>query len=170
LGCRRAARTLRPLFESLARKPEGGVINITQLLPGFARFRLYTYPDPLKDPNTDREDCFYSALNFFNETPDLRLLDDGAASKTLRTDFYATNDRWAFGDLLLLTDSNGSGIHCCVYLADDVVFTKNGGTFLQPWKLMKIPALLACYTFDKSPNLIHLRRKGSSQELRVSSL
>ncbi len=164
------ARELRPLFESLERKPDGGVINISRLLPGFARLRLYTYPDPLRDSNTDSEDCFYSALNFFNDGPNARLLDDSATSKALRQDFYVTDDGWTFGDLLLLTDSSGTGIHCCVYLADQVVFTKNGGTYLQPWKLMKIPDLLTSYTFDKAPNVIHLRRKGAARELHVSSL
>jgi hypothetical protein len=36
-------------------------------------------------------------------------------------------------------------IHFCVYLADGVVFTKNGFDAMQPWVLMKLPDLLTIY-------------------------
>ena len=36
-------------------------------------------------------------------------------------------------------------IHAAVYIADDVVFTKNGGNDRQPWMLMKWDDLLARY-------------------------
>ena len=33
----------------------------------------------------------------------------------------------------------------CVYLADEVVFTKNGRDKIEPWVLMKLPDMLAWY-------------------------
>ena len=48
-------------------------------------------------------------------------------------------------------------IHMCVYLADDVVFTKNGGDYLQPWVLMKIPDLVKYYA-SKSPVRVTVHR------------
>ena len=161
---------LRPLLEALARNPNGGVISISKLLPGFAQLRLYTYPDPVSDPAAAQQDCFYSALNFVNDTPDKSLLDDATMTRTLRTRYAPVSDAWAFGDLFLLTDSAGNGIHCCVYLADDVVFTKNGSTFLQPWVLMKVPGLLACYASDTPVKVLHLRRKPAEPGLQLSSV
>ena len=52
----------------------------------------------------------------------------------------------AFGDLMALVDPAGNLIHLCVYVADNVVFTKNGGNPGQPWVLMKIPDMLPLYS------------------------
>src|SRR6185503_6668265 len=64
-----SARAYKPLVESMSRVAEGSSLNISYFLPPFARLRLYTYPDP-RDTNIVRQDCFWSAMNFFNSTPD----------------------------------------------------------------------------------------------------
>ena len=47
-----------------------------------------------------------------------------------------------------LLDKNGNAIHSAVYLADDIVFTKNGNNYTQPWMLMHLKDLIAEYTTD----------------------
>jgi len=44
-------------------------------------------------------------------------------------------------------------------LADDVVFTKNGGDYMQPWVLMKIPDMLAYYNAKEPAQVTVYRSK-----------
>ncbi|HEX4646481.1 MAG TPA: hypothetical protein VH598_12830, partial [Verrucomicrobiae bacterium] len=126
-------KTIRPLLESLARIPEGATINVASLFPPFARLRLYTYPDPATDPSAAREDCYYTSLNFFKDEPDARFMDSRNTREEILAPYQQTRESPEFGDLLALLDSSGNAVHICVYVADDVVFTKNGGNYLQPW-------------------------------------
>ena len=154
------AKAIRPLLESLARIPEGGSINISYFLPPFARLRLYTFPDPATDPMVAKEDCFFTALNFFNEQPDRQYLDNNNTRRALQTDYHPVKGNPMFGDLVTLLDPAGNAIHACVYLADDVVFTKNGANYLQPWVLIRIPDMMAYFPSEKSIYMTIFRRNG----------
>jgi hypothetical protein len=143
---------MRPLLESLKRRPSGGSASILYFLPPFARQRLYSYPLPsqLGDPTMD---CHWSTMNFFNETPDNRFSDPAYTVAYLKTNYYPIAKATAYGDRIFLLDTNGNAIHSAVFLADDVVFTKNGNNFAQPWMLMHLKDLLAEYTIDGPPGL-----------------
>ena len=45
----------------------------------------------------------------------------------------------------MFMNSTGSVIHSCVYIADDIVFTKNGENLLQPWVLKKFDGVKQIY-------------------------
>ena len=51
-----------------------------------------------------------------------------------------------YGDLVFLSKPNGEIIHSSVYIADNVVYTKNGGHYLSPWMLMKIPEMVDAFS------------------------
>jgi len=51
-----------------------------------------------------------------------------------------------YGDLVFLVKPNGDIIHWAVFLADDIVYTKNGGHFTAPWMLAKISDLVDIYS------------------------
>ena len=158
-------KTIRPFLESLARVPEGATINVADFFPPFAHLRLYTYPDPATDPAAAREDCYYTALNFFKDEPDARFMDSRNTREEIMAHYQQTQESPEFGDLIALMDSAGNAVHICVYVADEVVFTKNGGNYLQPWVLMKIPDLLAYYP-PESLRMTRFRRK--TDGVRVS--
>jgi len=65
------------------------------------------------------------------------------------------------GDLIFLLDGKGAVIHSAVYIADDLVFTKNGINYAQPWILMRIKTLLGVYTCTAEPKVLYYRRKDS---------
>ena len=153
------AHALRPLFESMAKVPGGTSINISYVLPIFARARLYTFANDSTDPALTKENCFWTAMNFFNDKPDPQFFSAKNTKRVLDTDYYKTQSAPAYGDLLLLSDSAGQPIHLCVYLADDVVFTKNGGDYMQPWVLMKIPDMLAYYNAKEPAQVTVYRSK-----------
>jgi len=156
-------KRVAPLLRSLARVPGGGSINISYFLPPFVRLRLYTFPASWDDPAAVKQDCVFTSLNFFNATPDTNYLDPSYTQKVLETDYTPVNGRPEFGDVAYLLDANGAGLHMCVLIADDFVFTKNGINPAMPWVIMKLADVLATYyPPDQSGKVLFLRRKDLS--------
>ena len=54
-----------------------------------------------------------------------------------------------FGDVIFLQNESGALVHSAVYIADDIVFTKNGSGLNQPWIYMKMEDMLPFY---RAPN------------------
>ena len=149
---------LRPLLEALKALPEGGNLSLIYLLPKFARDRLYTFPPP-PQPGEPAMDCHWSTFNFFNDTPDNRFNDPAFAVEYLRKNFYQIAAPSIYGDILLLMNDQNEAKHSAVFLADELVFTKNGKNYRQPWMLMHIPDLLATYPATPAMKPIYMRRK-----------
>jgi hypothetical protein len=151
---------VRPLIESVKRLPEGGTLSLLYLLPQFARQRLYTFPQPPK-PGEPRMDCHWSTMNFFNETPDNRFNNSGFAANYLTENYYPIAKPTAYGDLIFLVDRKNSALHSAVYIADDIVFTKNGDNYMQPWMLMRLKDLLGLYATDPAPRMLIYRNRST---------
>jgi len=149
---------IRPLMEALKALPEGGNLSLFYLLPKFARDRLYTFPLPPQagDPVMD---CHWSTFNFSNETPDNRFNDPNFAVEYIRKNYYQISAPSIYGDILLLMNDRNEIKHSAVFLADDLVFTKNGNNYRQPWMLMRIPDLLATYPATPAMRPIYMRLK-----------
>jgi hypothetical protein len=152
-------KAMKPFLESLHHVPEGAVVSVSYFFPEFARMRLYTYPDPQADPTALRQDCFWTAMNFLNEEPDNRFLKADVIRKVLQTEYVQINTNWAFGDVIVLLEAGQDATHMCVYIADNVVFTKNGVDPLEPWLMMKIPDMLTRYETGKPIQLLGYRKK-----------
>lgn len=153
------AKAIKPLLESLASLPRGGSLDIAHLLPPFARMRLYTYPLPSEDPLAIHRDCLWTAMNFFAETPDDRFCEFAHAQEVIRSQYYPIQDDPTFGDLLWITNDRGRMVHVAVYIAADIVFTKNGAHFAQPWVLMHMRDMLAFFTSGKPLQIVAYRLK-----------
>jgi hypothetical protein len=150
---------MRPLFEALARLPGGAAISVANLLPSFARQRIFTYPDP-SHPSDMMGDCFWSALNFFNDTPDERFRDLDFVRETIDRDYRPVEGPARFGDLVVLaTERDRSPVHAAVYLADGVVFTKNGGALVQPWVFMEQAEMERHYAYWSGPLVTRVLRR-----------
>ena len=86
---------------------------------------------PFPDDASVPHDCFWSAFNFFNESPD----------NNAKTALLAGIDRelnklaapTQLGDLLILATRDSVPVHAAVFIADDIYFTKNGNGPYQPW-------------------------------------
>ena len=153
-------KLVAPLLSSMARVPGGAAINISYLLPPFARLRLYTYPEAWNDQTAPKQDCVFTALNFFNETMDTNFFDITYKEKFFNSQYALINDDPIFGDLVTLIDGQNQAFHTCVYIADGFVFTKNGANPAQPWVLMKMSDMLVMYhSLEKSSRVLFLRRK-----------
>ena len=153
-------KLIAPLLKGLARAPGGGSISISYLLPPFARLRLYTFPDAWNDPTASQQDCFFTALNFFNEKADTNYFDRGYTARFLAAECAETDASPALGDIIALKDSNGDIIHASVYIADGFVFTKNGINHVEPWILMRMADMVAIYfSHGTTGKAVVLRRK-----------
>ncbi len=149
---------IRPLMESLKQLPEGGSLSLLYFLPKFARERLYTFPLPAQtgDPVMD---CHWTTFNFFNETPDNRFNDANYAVQFIQKNYYQISAPSQYGDILLLMNEKQEVKHSAVFIADDIVFTKNGNNYRQPWMLMRIPDLLTTYPATPPMKTVYMRRK-----------
>ncbi|MCX7886997.1 MAG: hypothetical protein N3B01_07070 [Verrucomicrobiae bacterium] len=153
------SKDIAPLLDSLARLPGGGSIDIVHLLPRFARIHLNTYPNPIMTPGGPPLNCHWSSLNFFRHTPDDSLATTEGAARTITENYYEIVGAPRLGDVLLFSTSSGAVIHSCVYVADDVVFTKNGISLSTPWVLMRLPDVAAYYTSAGDPKIRIMRPK-----------
>lgn len=155
-------KLIRPVLESFAKVPgrtNGVTLSISMLMPPTARLRLNTYPSAWPDPAAERQDCFWTALNFFHDPPDSRYLDSQLNKSVLASDYRVINTPPIYGDVVVLLDQAGGGLHACVYIADDFVFTKNGMNRLQPWVLMKMSDMLAYFASENPSRMVVFRRK-----------
>ena len=153
------AKDIKPLLESAARIPGGYNIDITHFLPRFARKRIYTYPRADGDPGEMVYACHWNSMNFWNDPPDNRFADKAYVIRTLESDYESILDGYKFGDIILFMKSDTEAIHSAVYIADNIVFTKNGPSQHSPWILMKLDALTAHYETNVDLKLRGYRKK-----------
>jgi hypothetical protein len=139
------AKDIEPLLLSLSRNPQGGTIDIMHLLPRHARARINTYPVPTDSGLLTPWDCHWSSLNFFRNSPDDSFATTAGATREIQEHYSPVLANPKLGDLLLFFDDRGGTFHSCVYVADEIVFTKNGPSAMAPWVLMTLPDVLAAY-------------------------
>jgi len=149
---------IRPLMESLKQLPSGGSLSLLYLLPKFARERLYTFPLPSQDGEPTM-DCHWTTFNFNNDPPDNRFNDPNYAVEYIRKNYYQIAAPSLYGDIVLLMNDQQEVKHSAVYIADNIVFTKNGNNYRQPWMLMRVPDLVATYPATPPMKVIYMRRR-----------
>lgn len=151
-------KDIEPLLDSIKSVPDGR-IGLVYLLPQFARQRLYTFPMP-SQPGDPTMDCHWSTMNFFNEVPDDHFTDPAYTVKYLQENYYQIAKPTEYGDIILFLDGDTSNaIHSAVYLAGDIVFTKNGNNMAQPWMLMHLKDLTTKYQSDGPGRMLVYRNR-----------
>jgi hypothetical protein len=153
---------IRPLLESVAGGGTNRSIDVIYLLPQFAQNHLYSYPElSAADLNKPAVvNCLWISLNFFLEKPDNRFLDTAVALKTLKEDYFIVETDFELGDTVAFLDDQGNIFHAAVYIADNLVFSKNGVSAMAPWTLISINDLKGYYRrHSENPRLIVHRRK-----------
>ena len=135
-----------PILNSVVTTAGIEKLDLVHLLPPVPRQLLYTYPRPHQLLDAEARDCFWTCSNFFNHWPS-----DNFEAKTayLRESFATVDPPFRYGDVLLLADNpselGGKALHACVFIADNIVYTKNGLGLSQPWTLMKFNDMAARY-------------------------
>lgn len=152
---------LKPLLESVAGARGDRSIDIVHLLPAFARDHMYRYPR-LTAADLEKSvlvNCLWSALNFFRSEPEERFADIDVATAAMKRDYFIVESGFQLGDIVALLDGDGNLFHVAVFLADDLVFTKNGMSQMAPWAVATIDDVKAYYRPRcPEPRILYHRR------------
>lgn len=150
-----------PLLKSVADTDGVATLDVTHFLPPLARKNLYTFPNPSEGFSGHYPDGFWTAFNFFEFWPEEETPSDSKGIEDrLRKGFTLEKSVGKFGDLIVLRDPNdGSPMHACVYIADDIVYTKNGASVFRPWTMMKLDAMLLHWSHRGMPLMEYWQRR-----------
>lgn len=137
-----------PLFESLARaKPDFRSIDPSNFFPPIPNNYLYEFPSAADGMQGVFPDGIWTSLHFFDTAPNDPAFETADTAELLNRKFEKASPPLQFGDLLLFSDSQtGALVHACVFIADDIAFTKNDRSVLTPWILMKIENIQARFS------------------------
>ena len=143
---------VKSFLESFSNTKGGAWLDVIELLPPLPSALLYTYPmpeNPMKGPIFPR-DCYWTAMNFFRDTPDNTLVGD-RLKECLKNDYYPANSDPRYGDVIILTTPDGQIVHFAVFIADNLVFTKNGETPIHPWIFSTLKEVVEHYSHAVPP-------------------
>lgn len=166
-----ARRTrVEQILESSLNNPNLEQIDVTLLLPPFARARINLYLDDFARKTMERfsRDCIWTALNFFNDYPDERFGTDDEGPDLMNAAFMEIPEPTRLGDIILLVGENNNIIHACVHVAGPVVFTKNGSSDLVPFVLTYRNDVETIYRARGAVGnkYLRIRHPGPTQQMR----
>ncbi len=130
-------KAVMPLLESVVAQNDGSTIDIAHLIPAIPRQFLNQFPDTQDGADGRLPDWFWTCYNFFRSSPQAIYADAPERDQVILREFERALPPNQFGDMLLL-NSGGRIIHGCIYIAADIVYTKNGPDIFSPWVLMRI--------------------------------
>ncbi|MCB1077284.1 MAG: adenylosuccinate synthetase [Verrucomicrobiae bacterium] len=149
-----------PLLESITGPGSVEPVDITYLLPPLPRRFLYTYGTREMAVGRDLPDCFWSSLNFFQQEISNRFLDP-VVGEILEKEWLPVEPPYQLGDLILIMRvADKEAVHACSYIADDIVFTKNGKSIVRPWVLQRIDDIKHTY-YEEGVHSFTVRRHRS---------
>ena len=155
---------LLPLLDSVKYNAMAGVenpgrINILSLLPPFAQERLYQHASMFVPRGRIPDDCYWTAFNFFSSVPDDRVHELAYFSQLIDREYVKIDQPSELGDVIFIADEKGDALHAANYIADNVVFTKNGINSGSPWMLAPIRDVIDTYRIKHGTLKIFYFRK-----------
>ena len=139
-------------------------LDCIHLLPALARRYLYTYPPTELAIQGRMPDCHWTSLNFFNYRPKEYFLDTRLASAHVLENYVKVEPPYQFGDVLMFMTPDGNAVHSCVYVADDIVYSKNGENMASPWLLTKIGDVQRIYSYESQTSIQGYRLRSSASD------
>jgi len=148
-----------PMLDAAAAIPGGSQLDLTHLLPPLPRRLAYSYTSPDIERSGQTPNCHWTSLNFFNYTRQNILLDLKLATSQVLENYNTITAPYTFGDVLFFLNEDGNAYHSCVYLADNLVFTKNGENEMMPWIVCRIEDIKQLYGREPNYKIQGYRRK-----------
>lgn len=150
-------KSIVPILRELANEPAGGTIDLVHLLTPFARMHLNTFPEG--GETGFLPDCFWTSANFFNDDADAGFSSVDAFIRHVERDYFPVDADPTYGDMILLTDNNGSLFLSANYIADDIVYIKTRASASIPWMLTSLSDLTTIANhFRPTHKLIYRKR------------
>lgn len=151
-------KAVMPLLESVVAQNDGTTIDIAHLIPAVPRQFLNQFPDTQDAADGKLPDWFWTCYNFFRNTPRPVYADNPDRDKLILKEFEPALPPNQFGDMLLL-NSGGRIIHGCIYIAADIVYTKNGPDIYSPWVLMRIQDVVGYHDVQGDVTISTFRKR-----------
>lgn len=162
-------KSVAALLESFAAAGEDTrFLDIIHLLSPIEREFLNTYFTPAGPSLTPS--CFWTAFNFGEEKPDDRYLvlpgmwtaHESEAWQDLTANFDAIPAPGRLGDIIGYRRKGVPAVvHVAVFIADGLVYTKNGATFSKPWCLSRLEDLDELYLNEPDMERVYFRRRAA---------
>jgi hypothetical protein len=139
------------------------------LLSPFEREFLNTYFEPTEPSLTPS--CFWTAFNFGSDKPNDRFLvvpgiwteHQELAGQELAARYRPISAPDRLGDIVGYRRKGGTDmLHVCVFVADQIVFTKNGYTFSKPWIFSRLENVDALYLTSPDIERVYFRRRDTN--------
>jgi hypothetical protein len=140
---------------------KGVVLDLAELLPPVPNSRLYQFPVEA-DRKSGSENCHWTAVNFFSPVGRERPCDaDSVQNFIMNHCVRIGEDELRFGDIIVYLrdeDDRFEVVHSAVFIAGDVVFTKNGVAWFSPWMYMRMKHMDDYYRYGVPLRKIYIRR------------
>ena len=148
------------MLKSVAEAPGADYLDLIHMLPPLPRKLLYSYPRLELAMHGRMPDCHWSSLNFFNYEPREYYIDTRLAASHVMENFSQVDGPYRYGDVLFFLEGPTlQAFHSCVFIADDIVFTKNGDNAANPWVLSHLEDLRQVYLSGNGGRVQGYRRK-----------
>ncbi|MBP6602463.1 MAG: hypothetical protein KA250_11700 [Verrucomicrobiales bacterium] len=151
-------KSVLPFLESAVSADSGGAIDVAHLLPATPRQYVNRFPDLANGITGRYPDWFWTCYNFFRFSPRDVYADSGERANLMDREFDLALPPYEYGDMIVF-NSGGRAIHGCIYIAEDIVFTKNGSDMFTPWCLMKIQDVVAYHDIKGDITLTLFRKR-----------
>jgi hypothetical protein len=153
-----------PMLEAAADIPGGGRLDLTHLFPPLPRRLVYSYTTPDIERTGQTPNCHWTSLNFFNYTRQNIFLNLKLASSQVLEDYEQVPVANTFGDVLFFVDADGNAYHSCVFIADNLVYSKNGENIMMPWILTRLEDIKQVYLRKPGAKIIVYRHLWSDED------
>lgn len=163
----RQGKNVRTLLESFAAaNDDHRFLDVIHLLPPIAREFVNTYFVPGQP--TPVPSCYWTAFNFDRDVPDQRYMvipglsdTQGAdAWRELMTSYELIDEPGELGDIIAYRREGEPSVdHVCTFVAEGIVFTKNGSAFSAPWLLARTSDVDATYLAAPGTERLVFRRR-----------
>lgn len=160
-------KSTRRLLESFAASDDDDrYLDIVHLLSPLEREFINTYFTP--DRPTLVPSCFWTTFNFGAEKPDDRFLvipgitteHPTLAGQELSANYTSIPAPARLGDIIGYRRKGAVDmLHVCVFIADTIVFTKNGYTFSKPWIFSRLEEVDDLYLTSPDIERVYFRRR-----------
>lgn len=156
-------KQIRPLIESVIANPQVDRLDACHLLPPHARQNLNRFPNQSDALGGRYPDWFWTCYNFFRFNPIDVYADSKDFVSLFESEFLSVpRAPYQFGDLIVLK-SQEEIVHGAIYIADNIVYTKNGSSPVSPTIFMKLRDLVAYHDLTGDIVLQHYRNKSASR-------
>ncbi|MCB1087573.1 MAG: hypothetical protein KDM63_11045 [Verrucomicrobiae bacterium] len=138
-------RDILPILDAVSSTKGVDYIDLVHLLPPNARRLLFVYPNADMSVGDEFPDCFWTAFNFMeSELSDRNL--DNPLDMNLGTRWLQVEPPLRLGDMIVISESDtGEAVHACSFIADDMVYTKNGLSLMRPFTIASLETMLSNY-------------------------